>query len=333
MKTSAKGQSAMEFVVLASFMLLVILGFFAITTSRMFEAKEQMEETTAQQIADIAFREIELASTLSDGYTRVFSIPRNVNGVGYNITIIDDRELVVVFEGFEHIKFFPTNVTGNITKGMNQLRKEGNVIYLSTVQPECDNEEDDDSDSFADEEDPGCYLSCNYLESGNYVKDWAERDSCRCSHIGTTVCCAGIGIGTEYSLLHDTCALGECWTNCYGPSILTISGLENSVFFLSDGNMIIRGVVYENIPASASSDDELVLKNVTGTNVAVMSDTTGDVKITGGFYENQMALPAYPANSVITIKESSGETVAFINDLGDLYIKGNLTENGGSILS
>mgnify|MGYP001595449697 CR=1 FL=1 len=36
-----KSQSAMEFIMLASFMLLVVLGFFAITSSKLLEAREE----------------------------------------------------------------------------------------------------------------------------------------------------------------------------------------------------------------------------------------------------------------------------------------------------
>ena len=128
MKCCRKSQSAMEFVVLSSFMLLVILGFFAITTSKMFEAKSQSEEKTAQQIADLAFKEIEIATSLSDGYTRLFSLPRTINGVNYTVSVTDNRELLITYQGFEYLKFFPANVTGNITKGVNQLKKEGDVI-------------------------------------------------------------------------------------------------------------------------------------------------------------------------------------------------------------
>ena len=72
-----KSQSAMEFIVLASFMLLVILGFFAITSSKILESKEEGNREIAADIADFAYREIEIAKSVNDGYTRVFSMPQS----------------------------------------------------------------------------------------------------------------------------------------------------------------------------------------------------------------------------------------------------------------
>src|SRR3989338_1107327 len=94
-----KSQSATEFIVLASFMLLIILGFFAVTSSRLLEAREEGNKKIAKDIADYAYREIEIAKSLNNGYLRIFSMPRSVNGVNYSIDIIDDRELVVNYLG------------------------------------------------------------------------------------------------------------------------------------------------------------------------------------------------------------------------------------------
>ena len=131
MKT--KSQSAMEFVVLASFMLLVILGFFAITSSKVLEAKEEGNKKIAQDIAEFVSKEIEIAKSVNDGYTRVFIMPPTVNGVIYDIKIIDNKELIVNYLGFEYVKFLPSEVTGNIDKGKNKISKSNGVISLSRI--------------------------------------------------------------------------------------------------------------------------------------------------------------------------------------------------------
>ena len=128
-----KAQSAMEFVVLASFMLLVILGFFAITSSKVLEAKEEGNKKIAQDIAEFVSNEIELAKSVNDGYTRVFMMPPTVNGVSYDIKIIDNKELIVNYLGYEHVKFLPSEVTGNIDKGKNKISKSNGVISLSHI--------------------------------------------------------------------------------------------------------------------------------------------------------------------------------------------------------
>lgn len=126
-----KSQSAMEFIILASFMLLVILGFFAITSSRMLEARGEGNRKIAEEIADFAYREIEIAKSVNDGYERVFGMPQNVNGVNYSIKIVDNRELVVDYLGNEHVKFLPSNVTGNIVKGNNKITKSNGIVFVN----------------------------------------------------------------------------------------------------------------------------------------------------------------------------------------------------------
>ena len=130
-KFSRESQSAMEFIVLASFMLLVILGFLAVTSSKMLESREEGHKKTAEDIANFAYREIEIAKSLNDGYTRNFAMPEIVNGINYSITVIDDRELIVNYLDYEYIKFLPSNVTGNITKGFNKVSKNNGIVFIN----------------------------------------------------------------------------------------------------------------------------------------------------------------------------------------------------------
>lgn len=130
-KIFLKSQSAMEFVMLASFMLLVVLGFFAVTSSKLLEAREEGNRQIAEDIADFAYREIEIAKSVNDGYTRIFLMPQTVNGINYSIKVIDNKEIVVNYLDNEHIKFLPTNVTGNITKGNNKISKKNGVVFIN----------------------------------------------------------------------------------------------------------------------------------------------------------------------------------------------------------
>lgn len=130
-KNNAKSQSAMEFIILASFMLLFILGFFAVASSRMLDAREEGNRKIAEDIANFAYSEIEIAKSVSDGYARTFSMPQTVNGVSYDISIIDNRELVIGYSGYEHVKFLPSNVTGSIMKGVNKISKGNGMIFIN----------------------------------------------------------------------------------------------------------------------------------------------------------------------------------------------------------
>ena len=126
----SKSQSATEFVILASFMLLVILGFFAVTSSKLIEAREEGNRKIAKDIADFAYKEIELANSLNNGYIRTFALPEKVNGISYSINITDNRELAVNYLDNEYVRFLPPNVSGNIGKGLNQINKSNGIIHV-----------------------------------------------------------------------------------------------------------------------------------------------------------------------------------------------------------
>ena len=128
----SKSQSATEFVILASFMLMVILGFFAVTSSRLLEAKEEGNRKIAKDVADFAYKVIEIANSLNNGYVRTFALPEKVNGVDYTINITDNRELVASYLDNEYVKFLPQNISGNMSKGLNQINKLNGIIYVKS---------------------------------------------------------------------------------------------------------------------------------------------------------------------------------------------------------
>lgn len=133
MKMHKLSQSAVEFIALASFMILVILTLLAIISSSVIDAKEEGNRKTSVDIAEFIYREIDAARPLNDGYIRTFSIPQTVNGVNYSVNITDNRELIVNYLDNEHVKFLPANITGNISKGVNEIRKANGIIYLRSV--------------------------------------------------------------------------------------------------------------------------------------------------------------------------------------------------------
>lgn len=128
----SKSQSAMEFVMLSSFMLLVILGFFSLASSKMVDARIEGNRKISQDIAEFAYREIEIAKSVNDGYSRVFEMPQAVNGISYSVSVIGNREIVVSYLDEEHIKFLPVNVTGNIVKGNNKVAKLNGKVFLNS---------------------------------------------------------------------------------------------------------------------------------------------------------------------------------------------------------
>ena len=223
----------MEFIVLASFMFLVILGFFAITSSKILESKEEGDRKIAADIADFAYREIEIAKSVKDGYTRVFSMPLTVNGVNYSIKIIDNTELIVDYLGYEHVKFLPSNVTGTIGVGLNEIKKINGIVDIKGYTPtaECNDNIDNDGDGKIDLADAGC-------------TDSSDNDETNC---GDTKCEGG------ESCLSCSFDCGVCQSICHvtnlqdsGPGSLrdAVSQGNCSVVFDVGGEIILNDFVY-----------------------------------------------------------------------------------------
>ena len=124
-------QFAIEFIVLISFMFIIFLGFTAIVTSKIIEAKESKRQEIAEDIAALAKNEIDLARSVSDGYNRTFNLPLKVDGNTYTIEIIGNRELIVNYLDKEYVLFLKDNVAGNLNTGENTIRKENGVVYIN----------------------------------------------------------------------------------------------------------------------------------------------------------------------------------------------------------
>lgn len=120
----------MEFIVLASFMLLVALGFFAVMGSKILESREDADKKIAEDISNFAYREIEMAEAFNDGYERNFTMPLNINGLAYTINITSNRELIVNYSNYEYVRFLPSNVVGNLSTGYNIIRKVNGRVEI-----------------------------------------------------------------------------------------------------------------------------------------------------------------------------------------------------------
>jgi len=301
----SKSQSAMEFIVLASFMLVVILGFFAFTSSNILEAREEGNRKTSKDIADFVYQEIETAKSVNDGYVRVFSIPQTVNGINFSINITDDTELIVDYLDNEHVRFLPSNVTGNVSKGFNEIRKINGVVYLSPFRPppECNDLIDNDGDGKSDMLDTGC-------------QNLQDEDETDC---GDARCEGGEGC---------TGCIADCGSCPIPARFFMRNVLNNVINFDENGNVILKGIFQDNTNPSTTANDEFIVKGNVGENIAVVNLVTGNMVISGSLQQNQQNMDPQGTSDDFIVKNSAGNTVAYIDEDGNFYIKGILTQNG-----
>jgi hypothetical protein len=105
-------------------MTFVFVSFFALAGSKLSDSKDQEAFLLAQEASMIVKEQIEIAMAVGSGYASSFIIPQTIKGEEYSIEIIDNRELVVIYQGYEHVEILPVNVSGSLQFGANTLSKD-----------------------------------------------------------------------------------------------------------------------------------------------------------------------------------------------------------------
>lgn len=82
-----RGQSSFEFIILLGFMFIVFFAFFIIINNRVAEQHQINSRNEYKQLADMVEKEFVLASSVTNGYSRIFELPKTLNGESYNISL------------------------------------------------------------------------------------------------------------------------------------------------------------------------------------------------------------------------------------------------------
>ena len=128
-KQLKKAQVAMEFVFLVGLAFTVMVVFISSTRSEFDELRTEEERSLLKDVTVMAQHELIIASTVEDGYHRVFEIPTTINGIDYTITITNDI-LLAQTEDYEYDVNIPS-VTGNVVLGNNTIEKTDGIVYLN----------------------------------------------------------------------------------------------------------------------------------------------------------------------------------------------------------
>jgi hypothetical protein len=125
------GQSAIELILLFVTLFFFIITFLYVIQSNV--AKQtitQYNDESLQIVSDIR-DEITLAEQANEGYARSFNVPLSLLNKNYNITIVNQDIYLVSDDGKQAVSLWVKNVTGQIQKGTNVIRKSNGIIYLN----------------------------------------------------------------------------------------------------------------------------------------------------------------------------------------------------------
>ncbi|MFH1586110.1 MAG: hypothetical protein ABIB79_05065 [archaeon] len=126
-----RSQTAVEFVLIFAFVLFFFVIFFAIIQDNVEDKNLDKERIIAQNIALDVQNEISLAAGSSEGYHREFNVPLNILGKEYDINITDADMVYLHIPDRVGVAYSVINVTGDVRRGINVIRKEGGVVYLN----------------------------------------------------------------------------------------------------------------------------------------------------------------------------------------------------------
>jgi hypothetical protein len=132
-----KAQSSMEFVILTGFMLMAFLVFYIVIQVKLVEANQDTLDFSAKQVETLVVNEIKVAESVTDGYYRVFELPRQIKGMNYTIQILSGvagtPEIVIKYSNKERVYFVPqayVDVLSTIDKGTNNISKINGMILI-----------------------------------------------------------------------------------------------------------------------------------------------------------------------------------------------------------
>lgn len=128
-KNSKSGQISIEFIVMISFVLLMLVIFMWVISD--YRSDKMNEETyqIAQELIHSIQNEVIMAESVHTGYQRTFKIPDEINGINYKI---NNTPTSINIEIKEY--YLSTNIpliSGTIIKGENTIRKKTDNITMN----------------------------------------------------------------------------------------------------------------------------------------------------------------------------------------------------------
>jgi len=353
-----KAQSSIEFTIIVGAMTFIMLGAFLVIQGRTVSIHKEYMNNAMDKLGNMMRTEVLLASKMEGGYAREFTLPYAVSNYNYSIMISGRNEISISMGDSEYIIFTNANISGNITKGRNIIRSDGNNITINSLEERfllCAGGEGSDN--------PGCgVIDCSgwYEASGNDCYNHEDITSARCEGFqdckdaNTADCdaqaidavvyscgeCKYIGPGACSGTTKGACSNNASGIPC---SIGTCDGVGNCIgvgaFFIKSnagvnllsldelGNIVLKGSCTVGTCSPLNPLDAFVLKNSAGTDVVAYIDSSGNLCIENGDCIGGDTCSTAGSASLV-FKNAANTILAFIDNTGSLCLRGNLIQNG-----
>jgi len=133
---SRKGQSALEFVMLSSILLVGIAVLIISAQSMLIDIAYDQDTKIVGVLVEAIKGELALADTQPIGYSRTFSLPLTFEGNSYGFVVTEESEpaldsITILYKQNTFFWFASQNLSGFIVPGQNTLVKSANGIRLN----------------------------------------------------------------------------------------------------------------------------------------------------------------------------------------------------------
>ena len=127
-----KAQSAVEFIILMGVMSMMFVVFVSIIQGNITDEVKDNRDTVVKEIALTVQNEISLAIGAPDGYLREFTLPPNILGLDYEITLTGTNVFIRTTDSKHAIALPTQNVTDPINPGANIIRKINGTVSINS---------------------------------------------------------------------------------------------------------------------------------------------------------------------------------------------------------
>lgn len=93
-----KGQVALEYMAIIVFLLIVTTSVLYMSGQKISEAHVNNKRYMMNEISEVILGELYFATLAEDGYKSVFKLPTELNGVYYNITVLNNSMLLLNYD-------------------------------------------------------------------------------------------------------------------------------------------------------------------------------------------------------------------------------------------
>lgn len=125
----SKAQLIAEFGVFLAIGFFLLILFANLIGSEIVNINNKRESAAIEDIALMVKNEIDLSVQVLPGYKRSFTLPQDLDGIEYDIRIV--QQSLIVSSGNKEIVYKIPKVDGAILKGTNVLENEHGTIKLN----------------------------------------------------------------------------------------------------------------------------------------------------------------------------------------------------------